>query len=144
MSSNRIIGESPRRVQVVVCDKGDDPVHEVTEAVRSAGIRAAQVTAVGALRAATLGYFDEERKDYLPIEVDEQVEVLSVVGDIAVKDGEPVLHAHAVLGRRSGETVGGHLQGGAVWPTLEVVVNEVGPELAKEVDPETGLALIVP
>jgi predicted DNA-binding protein with PD1-like motif len=144
MSSSRIIGQRPRRVQVVVCEKGDDPVREVTEAVRSAGIRAAQVTAVGALRAATLGYFDRETKQYLPIEVEEQVEVLSIVGDIAVKDGEPVLHAHAVLGRRTGETVGGHLQGGAVWPTLEVVVSEVGPELAKEVDPETGLALIVP
>jgi hypothetical protein len=49
-----------------------------------------------------------------------------------------------VLGRRTGDTVGGHLMRGEVWPTLEVLVSEVGPELAKEIDPETGLALIVP
>ncbi len=144
MSRTRMIGESPRRILVVVCDKGEDPVAAVTEAVATAGVHAAQVTAVGALRSASLGYFDRDRCDYAPITVDEQVEVLALVGDIAAKDGSPVLHAHVVLGRRTGETVGGHLRGGEVWPTLEVIVTEVAPELAKEVDAETGLALIAP
>lgn len=136
--------DGPRRVLVVVCEKGDDPVEEITAAVQEADIRGAQVTAVGALGSARLGYFDRDRREYLPIRVDEQVEVLGLVGDIATKDGRPTLHAHVVLGRRTGETVGGHLMGGEVWPTLEAVVAEVGEELAKRVDPETGLALIAP
>lgn len=144
MSRTRLIGESPRRVMVIVCDKGEDPVKEVTKAARAADIRAAQVTAVGALRSAHLGYFDRDRRDYAPIDVHTQVEVLSMIGDIALKDGTPTLHAHVVLGHPDGETVGGHLQSGEVWPTLEVVMTEVGPELAKEIDPETGLALLAP
>jgi predicted DNA-binding protein with PD1-like motif len=68
--------------------------------------------------------------------------VLSLLGDVADKDGTPVVHAHAVLGRRDGSVVGGHLLAGEVWPTLEVILTEVAPQLAKRVDPETGLALI--
>ncbi len=52
------------------------------------------------------------------------------------------MHAHAVLGRADGSTVGGHLLEGEVWPTLEVVVSEAPATLRKRVDPETGLALI--
>ena len=68
--------------------------------------------------------------------------MLSVLGDIADKDGAPVVHAHAVLGRHDGSVVGGHLLSAQVWPTLEVILTEVAPALAKRVDPETGLALI--
>jgi len=140
----REIQDDRRRVLVVACDKGDDPVRMVTEAVRDAGIAGAQVTGVGGLRAAELGYFDPELRDYARIPVDEQVEVLSLVGDVAMSEGEAQLHVHAVLGRRDGSTVGGHLLSGKVWPTLEVIVSEVGPALAKRVDPETGLALLAP
>lgn len=139
---SREISDGQRRVLVVICDKGDDPVESVTRASAAAGIRAAQVTGVGALRRAELGYFDRELRDYLPIPVDQQVEVLSFLGDIATRDGAPALHVHTVLGRRDGSAVGGHLLGGEVWPTLEVIVTEVAPDLAKRVDPETGLALI--
>ena len=68
--------------------------------------------------------------------------MLSLVGDVATRDGEPVLHVHAVLGLGHGSTVGVHLLSAWVWPTLEVIVAEVAPEPAKRVDPETGLALI--
>ena len=68
--------------------------------------------------------------------------MLSLVGDVAARDGEPAPHVHAVLGRPTAARSGGHLLSARVWPTLEVIVTEVAPELAKQVDPETGLALI--
>jgi predicted DNA-binding protein with PD1-like motif len=131
-----------KRVLVVVMDKGDEAVGCLGDAVRGHGITAAQVTAVGGFRAAELGYFDPQRLDYERIPVAEQVEVLTLLGDVAEQDGEPVLHMHTVLGRRDGSTVGGHLLMGEVWPTLEVIVSEVPAELAKHRDPQTGLALI--
>jgi hypothetical protein len=140
----REIATDRKRILVVVCDKGDEAVATVTAAVREHGIRAAQVTAVGGLSAGQLGYFDRPSRHYLPIAVDEQVEVLSLIGDVAGQDGEPRLHLHAVLGRRDGSTIGGHLLRGEVWPTLEVLVSEVAPELARRYDPETGLSLISP
>ena len=131
-----------RRVVVAVLDRGDQAVAAVTDAARDHGLEAAQITAVGAFAHAELGYFDPDRLDYRHIEVDGQVEVLSLLGDIAEKDGSPVMHAHAVLGRPDGSVVGGHLLHGEVWPTLEVILTEVGPDLSKKVDPQTGLALI--
>lgn len=138
----REFNDAGRRVVVAVFDKGDDAVAGISEAARSHHLDAAQITAVGALAHARVGYFDRDKGDYDEIPVDEQVEVLSLLGDIADRDGSPVVHAHTVLGRRNGSVVGGHLLGGKVWPTLEVVLTEVAPQLTKRVDPETGLALI--
>ncbi|MET8910145.1 PPC domain-containing DNA-binding protein [Micromonospora sp. NPDC004551] len=130
------------RVLVVVCDKGEEPVSAIGDALDRHGLRAGRVTAVGGFEEAEVGWFDPRQRDYRPIAVREQVEVLSLVGDVAARDGRPSLHVHAVLGRSDGSTVGGHLLHARVWPTLEVIITEVSPELAKTVDPETGLALI--
>ena len=101
----------------------------------------AQVTAIGALQGARLAYFDWETKRYEPIDVHEQVEVASLIGDIAVgPDGKP--SAHAVLGKRDGSAVAGHLQAAHVRPTLEIVITESPGHLCKVKDEETGLALI--
>ncbi|MDX1621481.1 MAG: DUF296 domain-containing protein, partial [Nitriliruptorales bacterium] len=91
---------------------------------------------------ATLAYFDPEALEYRDIPVAQQVEVLSLVGDIALNDGEPEVHAHVVVGREDGTTAGGHLKAASVWPTLEVIVTETPSHLQKSVDEETGLALI--
>src|SRR5262249_45705715 len=139
---SRSVEVEGRRVVVVIGDKGDDAVSAITEAASQHGVRAAQITGVGGFSRATLGYFDRNRHDYRPIPVAEQVEVLSFLGDLATSEGQRVPHVHVVLGRADGSTVGGHLQHAEVWPTLEVVLNEVGPELAKRLDPQTGLALI--
>ncbi|MBW3668644.1 MAG: DNA-binding protein [Actinobacteria bacterium] len=130
------------RVVVAVFDKGDEVIAGLEEVARTAGVEGAGFTAVGAFERATLGYFDRDRMDYLRIPVEEQVEVLSLVGDIAVKDREPKVHAHVVLGRRDGAALGGHVLEAVVWPTLEVVVTETPPALRRRHDEQTGLALI--
>lgn len=131
-------------VTVVVFDKGDEVVAGLVEAATTHDIEGAGVTGVGAFARATLGFFDRERKDYERIEVDEQVEVLSLVGDITLDDGEPMAHLHVVVGRRDGSTVGGHILEAEVWPTLELVVTGLPDALHRVHDPETGLALIDP
>lgn len=101
------------------------------------------MTAVGGFAGAEVGWFDRDLCGYRRIPVSEQVEVLSIVGDVADQNGQPALRgAHALLGRSDGGTVGGHLLRGHVWPTLEVIISEVSPDVAKRIDPETGLALI--
>lgn len=121
---------------------GDEAFEQLVAFAGEHRVSAAGLTAVGAARAVTLGYFDPEINDYRSTEFTEQLEVLSLVGDIALKDGEPAVHAHLTLGRKDSSTIGGHLQSLTVWPTLEVVVTETPGHLAKKVDPETGLALI--
>jgi uncharacterized protein len=114
----------------------------VTSFARKEGLLGAQITGVGALSEAVLGYFDWEKKEYLKIPVAEQVEVAALLGDIAQEDGSPAAHIHVVLGRRDGGTLSGHLLSGTVRPTLEIVLTEAPRHLRKRKDKESGLNLI--
>ena len=142
MRSKLIQEEGGEKTFALVFDTGDEVVSEITNFARENALDAATLTAIGAFSSATLGYFDLVRKEYEKIPVEEQVEVLSLIGDIALNEGEPELHAHVVLGRRDGATRGGHLLEAHVRPTLEVVLTESPDHLKKRTDEETGLALI--
>ena len=130
------------RTFVVVLDKGDEVLEGLTAFASQQRLRASHLTAIGALRDVTLGYFDPATRAYREIPVTEQVEVLSLLGVLTLDGEKPKLHAHIVVGRADGSTRGGHLLGGHVWPTLEVVVEELPRHLQRRTDPETGLALI--
>jgi predicted DNA-binding protein with PD1-like motif len=130
------------RTWALIFDKGDEVVSELERFARDGGLTGSHFTAVGAFERVTLGYFDRDRKDFLQIPIREQVEVLSLVGDIALKGIEPKAHAHVVVGRQDGTTRGGHLIEASVWPTLEVVLTDEPEELRRVHDEETGLALI--
>jgi uncharacterized protein len=135
-------GQDGQRTFAFAFDKGDEAVEGLTNFAEDGGVGAASLTAVGALGDAPLEYFERDRNVYRKIPVEEQVEVLSLLGDIALEDGGPQLHAHAVVGRYGATTVDGDLLEGRVWPTLEVVLVESPDHLKKRTDEETGLALI--
>jgi len=107
------------------------------------GLDAASFTGIGAFSSPTVAYFDPDGRRYLDIPVDEQVEVLNLIGEVTrTPDGGRQVHAHVVLGRRDGSTRGGHLQRDTVRPTLEVVVTETPAHLARGYDEASGLPLI--
>jgi predicted DNA-binding protein with PD1-like motif len=128
---------------VLVFAPGDEVVEGLTRFASEHGIGAAHFTAIGAFRDVTLGFLDPQTKEYEPIVVNEQVEALSLVGDVSLQDGEPKVHVHVVIGKRDGTAHGGHLLEAHVWPTLEVVLTESPAHLRRQVDAETGLPLIV-
>jgi len=128
----------------VIFEYDDEPMSGLEGFAREHGISAAHFTAIGAFREVTLAYFDWEKKDYREIPIAEQVEVLAMAGDIALKDGKPKVHAHLVVGRSDGSTRGGHLKEAKVRPTLEVMLTETSADLQRRFDPRSGLALIDP
>src|SRR5690349_12124738 len=120
----KLIHDAPRTFAVIL-DTGDEAVACLTAFAREHEIGAAQLTGLGAFRDVTLGYFEWETKRYRRIPIAEQVEVVSLIGDIGLgPDGTPSLHPHVVCGRSDGSAVGGHLLEGHVRPTLEVIVTE--------------------
>ena len=127
---------------VLVFDTGDEVVSALTAFAKENHIAGAHFTAIGAFSDAGIGYFDLQKKDYLRNQINEQVEVVSLIGDIALDKGEPKVHAHVVIGRRNGTAMGGHLLAAHVRPTLELVLQESGEQLRRKFDPESGLALI--
>ena len=122
---------------------GDEVMSTLTAFAKENQLRGSHFTAIGAFQEATLAYFDWEKKAYQKIPVREQVEVVSLVGDVATGEkGEPQIHAHVVVGRSDGSTRAGHLLEARVRPTLEVVLIESPVHLQRRHDPESGLALI--
>lgn len=131
------------RTFVLILDAGDEAFSTITAFAHREQVTGASLTALGAFERARVGWFDFGAKAYRPIRIDEQCEVLSTVGDIAVgDDGKPSVHAHVVLGLRDGTTRGGHLMEGVVRPTLEVVVIESSAHLRRRKRADLGIALI--
>jgi predicted DNA-binding protein with PD1-like motif len=143
MQGKQVSHDKSQRIWVLVLDAGEEAKDRITEFAKQEKIRAASFVALGAFERAVIGYFDWEKKKYLPIPVDEQVEVITLVGDIAEdENGAPSLHAHTVLGLPDGHTRGGHLIEGHVRPTLEITLTETPAHLVRKKKPELGLALI--
>ena len=138
----KVIEDADVVTYVVVCDPGDEAVSALTQFARAERLEAAQITAVGAFEHAIVGWFDREARDYRRIPVDEQCELLSLIGDVAEGQDGPIVHMHAVLGLSDGTTRGGHLLEGRVFPTLEAIVTETPAELRKILRPDIGIALI--
>jgi len=130
---------------LLVFERGDEVMATLQTFAVEQGLTAAHFSAIGAFERATLGYFDWERKDYRHLPVDEQVEVVSLLGDVALDEhGNPKIHAHVVLGRADGSAKAGHLLKAEVRPTLELVLTQTPAHLQRKHDPATGLALIRP
>ena len=134
-----------RKIQnatILILETGEEVVSILTRFAKEQNISSGHFTAIGAFRSAVIGYFDWEKKDYFRNEVNEQVEVVSLLGGIALDQGTPKLHAHVVLGRRDGTASGGHLLEGHVRPMLELVLEDSQGRLKRKFDPESQLALI--
>ena len=141
----KILNQSAQETTyAVIFGIGDEVFSGLTQFAEENHIVAARITGIGAVRSATLGWFDPQRKTYRRISIDHQSEVLSLLGDIALYQGKPVVHAHMVVGSPSGMVHGGHLLQAYVRPTLEVIVTAYPRALYKKFDPEKGLAVIDP
>jgi predicted DNA-binding protein with PD1-like motif len=142
MKSKLLYNEMGLKTFAIIFDKGDEVRDSVLEFANTNRLVDSQLTAIGAFSEVTLGYFDRQQKTYRKLPLKEQVEVLSLTGNIVQKDGRPSLHAHVVVGKADGTAHGGHLLSARVWPTLEMIVSDVPVHLRRAFDEETGLALI--
>jgi uncharacterized protein len=143
MNFTRIDG-SPETF-ILVFEIGDELASGLLGFAQEQHLSAASFKAVGACSSIRLGWFNWETKRYDPsVTLDEQVELLSLIGDVALKDHDPVVHAHAVIGKRDGTAHGGHLLEAHIRPTCELVLTESPAHLQKYFDPASGLVLIKP
>jgi predicted DNA-binding protein with PD1-like motif len=136
------IADEPKTF-VVVFDTGEEIIAGLKKLGREQHLAGSSFKAIGALSRTTFGFLNwKTKKDEIVGDLNEQVELLSLIGDIALKDGEPEVHAHIVVGRRDGTAHGGHLLKAHVRPTCELVLTENPAHLQKRIDPQSGLALI--
>jgi hypothetical protein len=141
---SRLIAEEKAQTWILVFDAGDEVASALKSFAEEQHLAGSSFKAVGALSSLKAGWYNRETRKYeTAADIKEQVEVLSLIGDIALTpDGKPQVHAHIVVGKRDGTAHGGHLLEARVWPTLELVLTETPAHLHKQHDPESGLALI--
>ena len=140
---SKILNDTGERTWALVFDTGEEPVSLLTRFAEEQRIAAARFTAIGAFSEVVVAYFDWQKKDYVRIPIREQVEVLSLIGDVALsEERKPKIHAHVALAKRDATAHGGHLMQARVRPTLEVVLTESARTLARHHDPQSGLPLI--
>lgn len=140
----KLLTDQAEKTWAIIFEAGDEPMGGLQDFAREKNLTAARFTAIGAFQEVKLAYFDWEKKSYQDIPVNEQVEVLTMTGDISLKDGQPKVHAHLIVGRSDGTTRGGHLKSAIVRPTLEVMLTESPATLRRRFDDNSGLALIDP
>ena len=141
----KLVKDTPEeKVYAVVFSKGDEAMSGLTDFALKYGVGDAHFTGIGAVSSATMAWLDPANKVYHRISVPEQVEVLSLIGDVATFNGRPVVHMHAVLGHPDGTTTGGHVFELNVNPTLEVFVTVNSTPLKKRPDDASGMKVIHP
>jgi predicted DNA-binding protein with PD1-like motif len=139
---SKLIEDQIEKTYAVVFETGDEVMSGLLGFAINHKVSASHFTAIGAFESVTVGYFDWSRKDYKRIPIPEQVEVLSLIGDITLSEGGHQVHAHVVVGKSDATAHGGHLIEGRVRPTLEVILVEAPRHLRRKTDRASGLALI--
>jgi predicted DNA-binding protein with PD1-like motif len=104
-------------------------------------IEAGSFTAVGALKSAKLGFYEQKKHNYLEVEEPFPCEIASCVGNISLKNDEVFVHAHVVLADEKGRIKAGHLLEGKVFAAEVHLAEFLGEKLEREHDEVTGLSL---
>ena len=98
----RQIDQSPKTF-ILVFATGDELAKGLSEFADEQKLAAASFKAVGALSSVRLGWFNWESKKYEPsVTLDEQLELLSLIGDVAMQDDKPSFMLMRLSERRMG------------------------------------------
>ncbi len=137
------ISVTPGRILMGRLQKGDDLLQALETMCSGENIRLGEVSALGAVKNARIGYYDQNRREYFYIELAEHLEILKLAGNVSLRDGKPFVHAHATFGNEKGEAFGGHLAEGTEVFACEYIIREYlsTASLERSHDDATGLFL---
>lgn len=139
----RFIDSKIKRVIIVKVEPDEDLIDSIIKMIKNYNVKSGLINCIGALKKFTLGYFDFHSKEYLTREFNIFVELVSCMGNISYKDGEPIVHLHASIGTKDYTILGGHLfQPSIVSITGEVNIIEIDKTLRRTEDSQFGLSLL--
>jgi len=139
-----LLSDGDVRTYLLEFHTGQEVMQGLLAFARKHKLVAGQLTGLGAISHAVIGYFDPKTKTYLRNPEKGQAELLSLTGNLALYDNEPFFHVHVALGLRDGSARGGHLFEATVRPTVELVMTTYPKPVRRKIDPETGLPLLDP
>ena len=139
-----IIETKENRVIIARMKPGEDLLQTAIKTVEEKNIMSGSLQMIGAVSGVNLGYFDVKEKKYKNFQVNEDLEVVSCMGNVSrLQNGEIVVHAHMIVADSTGRCYGGHLlEGCQVSVTIELFIHETVDTLTRKEDHEFGLNLL--
>jgi predicted DNA-binding protein with PD1-like motif len=110
------------KVYFLVFAAGDEIMSGLNEFAQKYNVKSAHFTAIGDATSAKIGWYDGSKKMFKVNAINQQSEITSLIGDIAIFNDKPVVHIHINLAGEDGTVRGGHLLEAFVAPTLEVMM----------------------
>jgi Predicted DNA-binding protein with PD1-like DNA-binding motif len=121
--------------------KGEEIVSSIIKFLKENSIISGLISGIGAVTRAKVGYYDQSEKNYISREFNEPMEILSLKGNVSIKDGEPFPHIHIVLSKEDFSCIGGHLYEAEVFAFEFEVIEFDGISFERAFDEDTGLFL---
>jgi len=119
-----------------------DLLDELTAICQENDIRLGRVEAIGAVKKARLGFYDQQKHEYHFTDMNQNMELSNLIGNISMRDGKSMVHAHITVCDSDDKCYGGHLTNGTIVFACEFVITVYeGPDYCREHDEETGLPL---
>jgi hypothetical protein len=123
--------------------EGDDLLESLINVVRDRGIGGGAIQLIGSLKRVRVGFFNRDIGSYEAVEDSGFFELVSGVGNISWRDGEPVVHVHIAAVSRGGRILLGHLlPGNIVDATVEFTIYVLDGRITRSFDEDTNLYLL--
>ena len=127
---------------LVRLEKGEEIVESIRTLANKEQIKLGTITGIGAVNKATIGLFEVDTKVYNTIDLEEDMEIVSLGGNITEKDGEVYIHLHIAISNSTYNVKAGHLNSAIISATGEVVIDIIEGTAGRRFDKEAGLNLL--
>ena len=127
---------------VLRLNRGEEVISSITELCKKENIKAGSVSGIGATQLVEAGFYNFNKKKYCGYCYHQNMEILSLLGNISTKDGEPYLHLHIVVLNDEGEASGGHLTKAVISVTGEIFIDSIDIDIDRQKDELTGINLM--
>jgi predicted DNA-binding protein with PD1-like motif len=127
---------------IVVLPKGARVIESLLGELERSGVTAAFVSGIGAVEQAEICYYELSAKTYSCISLVEPHEVLSLTGNVTLRENKPYIHVHGVFSDAHCHVRGGHLVEAVVAVTLEVCITPIPGTYERAHDETIGLHLL--
>ena len=139
----RSIETKIKRIIVAKIEPNEDLVDSIVDLVKNYNVKSGLINCIGALKKFTISFYETNSKSYKMETFDENVELISCMGNISYKNKEPIIHLHVSLGRKDYSVIGGHLsQPSIISVTGEIKILEIDQELNRVEDRQFKLSLL--
>jgi predicted DNA-binding protein with PD1-like motif len=123
-------------------DKGEDVIKGLADFMVSRNFQSGVFQGIGSCTEVELGYFNKNLKEYRKKPFYEDMEIVSVAGNISLFEGKPLVHCHGVFGRTDFTTIGGHVFRLITLATCEIFLIHMEGTLERLNNADFNLSLL--